>query len=72
MTTLTFIAGYVLTAVVVAAAASILGVYGKIYPATSRRCARMALLAMFWPALAVYGLYLWARYMWGLAEWGTR
>lgn len=70
--TMTTIAGYVLIAVVVAAAASILGVYGNIYPSTSRRCARTALLAMFWPILALYGLYLWARYMWGLAEWGTR
>lgn len=72
MTTLTVIAGYWLIAVLVAAAASITGVYGDIYPATSRRCARTALLAMFWPVLALYGLYLWARYMWGLAEWGTR
>ncbi|MDO4919929.1 hypothetical protein [Kocuria sp.] len=72
MTTFTVIAGYWLIAVLVATVASITGVYANIWPATSRRCARTALLAFAWPALVLYWAARWVRYMWGLAEWRTR
>ena len=63
---------YVGVAVVVAGCAAMTGLDpGSSYRA-QRNAARVALLAMFWPALAVYAAIVGIVKVWRVADWGAR
>lgn len=72
MTIVDIISAYVAVAVAVAMSAAWVGIYYVSSPRAQRNAAHLALLAVFWPALAVGAVVVGFVKLWRIADWGER
>lgn len=72
MTIVDITAAYVAVAVAVAMSAAWIGIYHLESPRAQRNAARVGLLAMFWPTLAVYAAIVGIVKVWRVADWRAR
>ena len=63
---------YVAVAVIVAGCAAMIGTEPMASRRAQRNAARVALLAMFWPTLAVYAAIVGIVKVWRIADWRAR